>query len=201
MTTIYFVRHAQPNYENHNDLERELTVKGLEDRKYVTAFLLDKPVDVVLSSPYKRSIDTVKDFADRIGLPIGIVPDFRERKVESVWIDDFESFCKQQWADFTYKLSDGESLQEVQERNITALRDALTVYKDKTVVIGTHGTALATILNYFDPSFGYDDFQRVRHFMPWIVQMTFDGEKLIEVKEYNVLEDADVKVKMNGTTS
>ena len=188
MTTIYFVRHAQPNYDNHNDLERELTAKGLKDRKCVTAFLLDKSVDVVLSSPYKRSFDTVKDFADCVGLTIGIVPDFRERKVESVWIDDFESFCKRQWIDFTYKLSDGESLKEVQERNIAALRDVLTVYKDKTVVIGTHGTALATILNYYDPSFGYNDFQRVRHFMPWIVKMTFDGEWLVGIEEYNVFK-------------
>lgn len=189
MTTIYFVRHAQPNYDNHNDLERELTAKGLEDRKRVTAFLLDKSVDVVLSSPYKRSFDTVKDFADRVGLPVGIVLDFRERKVESVWIDDFESFCKQQWADFTYKLSDGESLKEVQERNIAALQEVLANHKDQTVVIGTHGTALSTILNYYDPSFGYNDFQRVRHFMPWIVKMAFDGERLIEIVEYEVFEE------------
>ena len=27
MTTVYFVRHAQPNYENHDDLTRELTEK------------------------------------------------------------------------------------------------------------------------------------------------------------------------------
>lgn len=192
MTTIYFVRHAQPNYDNHNDLERELTAKGLEDRKRVTAFLLDKSVDVVLSSPYKRSFDTVKDFADCVGLTIGIVPDFRERKVQSVWIDDFESFCKQQWTDFTYKLSDGECLQEVQERNIAALQEVLANHKDQTIVIGTHGAALATILNYYDPSFGYDGFQHIRHFMPWIVKMTFDGERLIEIAEHDVFEGADV---------
>ncbi len=189
MTTIYFVRHAQPNYDNHNDLERELTAKGLEDRKRVTAFLMDKSVDVVLSSPYKRAVDTVKDFADRARLNIGIIPDFRERKVESVWIDDFESFCKQQWADFTYKLSDGESLQEVQERNIAALQEVLTDHKDQTIIIGTHGTALATILNYYDSSFGYDDFQRIRHFMPWIVKLTFDGERLIKIEEHDVFEE------------
>ncbi len=192
MTTIYFVRHAQPNYDNHIDLERELTAKGLKDRKRVTAFLLDKSVDVVLSSPYKRAVDTVKDFADCVGLTIGIVPNFRERKVESVWIDDFESFCKQQWTDFTYKLSDGECLQEVQERNITALREVLADHKNQTIVISTHGTALSTILNYYDPSFGYNGFQRIRHFMPWIVQMTFDGERLVEIEEHDVFEGADV---------
>ncbi len=41
MTTIYFVRHAEPNYENHNDRERELTEIGLLDSKKVTKYLSD----------------------------------------------------------------------------------------------------------------------------------------------------------------
>ena len=65
MTTIYFVRHAEPNYNNHDDMSRELTHKGLKDRVLVTDFLADKQIDVVLSSPYKRAVDTVKEFAEK----------------------------------------------------------------------------------------------------------------------------------------
>ena len=65
MTTIYFIRHAEPNYENHDDMTRELSAKGLKDRKLVTGFLADKQIDVVVSSPYKRAIDTIRDFADK----------------------------------------------------------------------------------------------------------------------------------------
>ena len=32
MTHVYFVRHAQPNYENHDDFFRELSPQGLADR-------------------------------------------------------------------------------------------------------------------------------------------------------------------------
>ena len=46
-------------------MTRELTEKGLEDRKLVTEFLWNKNIDLVLSSPYKRSVDTIKDFADK----------------------------------------------------------------------------------------------------------------------------------------
>ena len=122
MTGVYFVRHAEPNYINHNDELRELTEKGLSDRKLVTDFLKDKSIDVVLSSPYKRSIDTVKDFADKYGHQVVTVSDFRERKIDSVWIDDFTAFCQRQWIDFDYKLTDGETLREVQARNINALK-------------------------------------------------------------------------------
>ena len=116
----------------------------------VTKFLVDKHIDVVLSSPYKRAIDTVKDFADSYGIEINVIYDFRERKVESGWIEDFTSFTKMQWNDFTYKLSDGECLQEVQTRNMSALQQVLNKYAGKNIVVGSHGTALSTIINYYD---------------------------------------------------
>ena len=147
MTRIYYVRHAEPNYDNHNDDLRELSPKGLIDRKLVTAFLLDKQINVVVSSPYKRAIDTVKDFSDKSGLEIEIIEDFKERKVDSVWIDDFTAFTKNQWIDFNYKLSDGECLSEVQTRNVQAFIELLNRYQGKNIVVGGHGTALSTIIN------------------------------------------------------
>ena len=188
MTTVYFVRHAQPNYDNHDDMMRELTAKGLEDRKLVTKFLSDKNVDIVLSSPFHRSVDTVRHFADLKGLEIGIVEDFRERRIDSVWIEDFNGFCKKQWEDFSYKLSDGESLAEVQERNIAALNKVLTEYAGKTIVVGSHGTALSTIVNYYDKSFGHAEFEKIRGLMPWVVKFTFEGTECVEIKQYNVFE-------------
>ena len=188
LTTIYFVRHAQPNYENHDDMLRELTAKGLEDRKLVTKFLADKNVDVVLSSPFHRSIDTVRHFADSKGLEIGIIDDFRERRIDSVWIEDFNGFCKKQWDDFTYKLSDGECLAEVQERNISALNQVIKEYAGKTIVVGSHGTALSTIVNYYDNSFGHAEFEKIRGLMPWVVEFSFDGLKCIGIKQFNLFE-------------
>lgn len=187
MTKVYFVRHAEPNYNNHNDALRELSAKGMEDRKLVTEFLVDKHIEVVLSSPYKRAVDTIKDFADRMGLEINIIYDFRERKVESGWIEDFTSFTKMQWNDFTYKLSDGECLQEVQERNISALQQVLNKYAGKNIAVGSHGTALSTIINYFDRSFGYNDFEKIKNVMPWIVEFVFDeNTKCIMIKKHDL---------------
>lgn len=173
MTTVYFIRHAEPNYSNHNDELRELTAKGLEDRKLVTAFLKNKNIHVILSSPYKRAFDTVCDFANECGYSIKTVYDFRERKVDSVWIEDFTAFCKMQWEDFNYKFSDGETLGDVQKRNITALKSVLNQYKEKNIAIGSHGTAMSTIINYYDNSFGYLNFEKIKSLMPWIVKFTF----------------------------
>lgn len=182
MTKVYFVRHAEPNYNNRDDMSRELSAKGMVDREFVTQFLSDKNIEVVLSSPYKRAVDTVAHFADNKGLNIEIVDGFRERKVDSVWIDDFASFSKAQWDDFDYKSSDGESLNEVQIRNISSLNNVLEKYQGKNIAIGSHGTALSTIINYYDKSFGYEDFERIRTVMPWIVEFTFQNDECILIK-------------------
>ena len=86
MTKVYYVRHAEPNYNNHNDALRELTPKGLNDRKLVTKFLADKEINVAVSSPFQRAVDTIKEFTDLEGIKIEVIDGFRERKVDSGWI-------------------------------------------------------------------------------------------------------------------
>ncbi|MGC6177625.1 histidine phosphatase family protein [Lacrimispora sp. 38-1] len=186
MTTIYFIRHAEPDYTNHSDAERQLTQKGIEDSELVTSYLRDRDIDVVFSSPYKRAVDTVRHFADSYHYPIVLVDEFRERKIDSCWIEDYTKFCKMQWENFDYKLTDGESLREVQTRNLEVLIDILKKYKDKSVVIGSHGTALSTVIHYYDPTFDFAQFQQIRYLMPWIVKFTFDDEKLMGIEKIEI---------------
>ncbi|MBQ8598718.1 MAG: histidine phosphatase family protein, partial [Oscillospiraceae bacterium] len=58
----------------------------------------------------------------------------------------------------------------------------------KNVVIATHGTALSTIINYYDDSFGYEDFYRIQDVMPWLVEMQFDGLNFVQWKEHELPE-------------
>ena len=113
---------------------------------------------------------------------------FRERKVDSAWIEDFASFCKAQWTDFDYKLSDGETLREVQTRNIAALNRLLNEHRNSTIVVGSHGTALSTIINFYDKQFGYEDFERIKGLMPWIVKFTFENDGCVDIQSYNLFE-------------
>jgi 2,3-bisphosphoglycerate-dependent phosphoglycerate mutase len=58
-----------------------------------------------------------------------------------------------------------------------------------SVVLGTHGTALSTILNYFDPTYNYESFYRIIDFMPYIIRLDFEGavcvgkEEILAVKK------------------
>ncbi|MBM7642320.1 histidine phosphatase family protein [Streptococcus loxodontisalivarius] len=188
VTTCYFVRHAEPNYDNHNDYERELSEKGERDRHLVTAFLEDKGITAIYSSPYVRAKETVRPLADKLGLAVIERDDFRERKITTDWIEDFQAFSQQQWADFSYKLADGESLSEVATRNIAALEQLLEEHEGQNLVVGSHGTALSTIINHYDKTFAYADFERVKGLMPWIVVFRFEGKTCLSIEEVNLFE-------------
>lgn len=181
MTNVYFVRHAESDNRVHDEMSRPLTEKGIKDRALVSDYLESKGVSVVVSSPYKRAYDTVAEFAYRKGLDIICIDAFKERRIADGWIDDFAAYSKRQWSDFDFRLPTGESLGEVQARNIEALHRLLSAYPDKTIVIGTHGTALSTIVNYFDKTFTYDAFTDMVGLMPWIVHFIFDGDKCISM--------------------
>ena len=177
-TKIIFVRHAQSRY-GADDRTRPLTEAGLQSREIVVESLKGFHIDCFLSSPYKRSIDTIQTAADYFGIPIRTDERFRERKV-GTWD---QGWLKKRWDDFSCAEDGGECLASVQQRNVEALKTVLSENAGRTVVIGTHGTALSTILNYYDHSFGYDDFCRIARWMPYIIELTFDGEKLVGKRE------------------
>jgi len=62
----------------------------------------------------------------------------------------------------------------------------LEVHPGETVVIGTHGTALSTLVDYYRPGFGYQGFDRIRGLMPWVVRMTFDSTACVEMTEIDL---------------
>jgi 2,3-bisphosphoglycerate-dependent phosphoglycerate mutase len=189
MTTVYFIRHAQADDSNRDGRNRPLTEKGLADRKLVTEFLQNKQIDVVFSSPFKRAVDTVCDFAEKNGFKIELIEDFRERKsdIDFARVDyGFEAFMERQWADFSYTYSDGECLADVQSRNIAALGVVLKTYSGKNIVIGTHGTALSTIINFYDKTYGFKDFMAMVDILPWVVRMDFYDDGCISIEKLDL---------------
>lgn len=78
-TNLYFVRHAHSTY-TPDEFGRPLSERGFTDANTVTDLLKNETVDNVYSSPYKRSIQTVKGIAKYIGKEIELVEDVFWRK-------------------------------------------------------------------------------------------------------------------------
>ena len=182
MTKIYFVRHAQPEHAWEDDRTRPLTGEGRRDSAIVFEFFKDKHIDAFYSSPYKRSMDTIADSADFFGKDIITDEDLRER--EKGENGNNHGMFHKRWADHNYHEEGGESIAMVQKRNMRALTEILRDNIDKEVVVGTHGTALSTILNFYDKSFGCDDFLRIVDRMPYVIELDFEGDKLVGKVEH-----------------
>lgn len=186
MATVYFVRHAQPEFSWADDKTRPLTNEGIADSEKVCEALKDVKLTYAISSPYKRSIDTIKHCAESHGLKIDTDERFRER--EKGFNGNNLGMFQKRWEDFDYHEEGGESLRSVQERNISALFELLDSHPKDTIILGTHGTALSTILNYFDHSYNCDSFLRMIDFMPYVIRLDFDGRECVKKKKFLLLK-------------
>ena len=186
MTKVYFVRHAQPEHDWEEDRTRPLTEEGKKDSEIVLEFLKDKKIDTFYCSPYKRSMDTIAEAAAFFTKEI--ITDERLREREKGSDGNNHGMFQKRWADHDYHEDGGESIVMVQNRNIEALNEILADNTDKESVIGTHGTALSTILNFYDNSFGCEDFLRIIDWMPYIIELDFEGDKLVGKHEHCYVE-------------
>lgn len=182
MTKIFFVRHAQPEHSWNDDRTRPLTDEGLKDTLKVLNFFKELNVDCFYSSPYKRSIQTIESTERYFDKEIIVYERLKERIKGPN--GNIQGMFQKRWADKNYCEKDGESLLSVQNRNIAALNDILEHNIGKTVVIGTHGTALSSILNYFDETFSCDSFLRIIDWMPYIVELNFEYKNCIKLFEH-----------------
>lgn len=182
MTRVYFVRHAQSDHELKDERTRPLTEEGKRDSAIVLEFLKNRKINVFYCSPYKRSIDTIADAAAFFGKEI--ITDERLREREKGPEGNNYGMFQKRWADHDYHEDGGESIAMVQKRNVEALNEILSDNPGREIVVGTHGTALSTILNFYDKNFGCEDFLRIIDWMPYIIELDFEGNKLVGKHEH-----------------
>lgn len=187
LTTVYLVRHCQSEFSHRDDRTRSLTAQGMADAAEVARVLRDVPIDAFYCSPYRRSLDTITLAAQGHGLPIRTDERLRERQSgeggNAGFKDAGNTPLRQRWQDFSWCEPGGETLGQTQKRNVEALEALLADNPGKTLAVGTHGTALSTILNFYRPGFGCEDFLRIVDWMPYIVCLTFDGQRLLRFEE------------------
>lgn len=181
MTRLFFVRHAQPQRPWKGDQDRPLSAEGMQDAGQVLEFFRNIPLDIVYSSPYKRSIDTIKSAAEYWCQEIHT--DERLRRRASGIGGSGREMIQKRWEDLDYYEPGGESVRMVQQRNIAAVLEILEQNPNKTIMIGTHGTGLGSVLNYWEPDFGCADFFRIINWMPYILEMNFEGKTYLGSKE------------------
>lgn len=179
-TNIYFVRHAHSIY-TPDELNRPLSEKGYVTSNRVTDLLSQENIDCIISSPFKRAIETVEGIAHFYNKDIIIDERFRERVLSKGAIEDFDKAIYKVWADFNFFFDGGESSYKAQMRGVYGIKEVLSKYPGKNIVIGMHGNIMALIMNYYNKKYDYFFWRNLN--MPDIYKLTFKNEDLLDVKQ------------------
>lgn len=155
MTQIDFIRHGEPDLHIQNDRLRPLTLKGQQQAEKIAEKLKDQPYTLLYSSPLLRARQTMIPLARNKRLSLLTTPLLVERKMPG-WLENFSQYVEEQWSDFSYAKKDGESLKEVQNRYLTFIK---TLPEEGIIAVGSHGTAMSTLVEAFYPQQGYKYFQ------------------------------------------
>ena len=124
-----------------------LSIEGEELASNISKESELQNIDVVISSNYVRAMSTAKYIANANNVNLIVNSAFGERKFGiNSWDDLPTDFGLRQNNDENYKLEDGESQKEVRERVYKALMDVVDKYKDKRIVIVSHGSAILWLL-------------------------------------------------------
>ena len=153
-TTVFFIRHSNSREiklkRRHTLLEcNKNTSLSREGKKLAKEFCKNKylqNIDVLISSDYKRAIETALFFSKNknsyevnslFGERIHGVDNFKDLP------KDFED---RQFQDENYRVGFGESQKEVRSRMYNALLDVLDKNRGKKIAIVSHSTAIAFLI-------------------------------------------------------
>ena len=117
MTNLYFVRHAHSIY-TPDELNRPLSERGFFDVKIVTKLLQTEEIGIVVSSPFKRAVQTVEGIAEYINKEVEIIDGFKERTLTTVPADNFNLAITKVWEDYNFSWESAKKRRESLGKNI-----------------------------------------------------------------------------------
>ena len=151
---LYIARHGQTIWNVQNKVcgitDVELTEKGREQAKALASAVADKNINVIISSPLKRAVETSGIVSDKCNVPIKIDDRLIEQNYgiyEGVDRKD-EAFLNNK-RNFAYKYPNGESMMQVAYRVYGLIDEIKCKYKGKNVLLVSHGGVCRIINTYF----------------------------------------------------
>ena len=212
MTEVYLIRHSE-KYRNFNNIINDDSFQLFNEKIILSIngeMLANKlanmeemsNIDVVFASNYVRSIGTAKYIAYRNKIDVNIDKNFGERIYGINSIDGIiDDFNVKQWNDIDYKLPNGESRRDVTNRMYNALIRVINDYKNKRIVIVSHGTAISFLLDkWCDVFVNYNNDNKMNTKIvfknkiifdnnisaPCVFKIVFDDNNIISIENINI---------------
>jgi 2,3-bisphosphoglycerate-dependent phosphoglycerate mutase len=155
--SVYLVRHCSAEGQ---EPEAALSETGNEQSLRLSAFLAGLGVARIVSSPFKRAVDSARPLAEILGLGIEVDPRLAERQLGLVENGDWCAALRESFDAHKLCLPEGESSRLAQARGVAVLHDVFQGTRLPTAIF-SHGNLLALIANSLDSSIGFDFWQQL----------------------------------------
>ncbi|MDR4889751.1 histidine phosphatase family protein [Fredinandcohnia sp. QZ13] len=155
MKNIYIIRHCEAEGQ---EPEAPLTNNGLTQAADVAAFFEHRKVDRIISSPFKRAIQTIQPLAKEINIEIETNQQLAERVLSSINMPDWFEKLRATFEDFDLAYEGGESSREAANRILGVVDDVLKSDAENTILV-THGGLMSLLLNHYNKNFGFEQWR------------------------------------------
>jgi 2,3-bisphosphoglycerate-dependent phosphoglycerate mutase len=148
---LYLVRHCQAAGQAP---DAPLTPEGIVQAHLLADLLMPLGIDRIVSSPFRRALDSIAPLAARLSLPIERDDRLIERVLSPAPLPDWRAHLRRTFDDDDYCLEGGESSRTATARAAAVLDDARR-HPARATTIVTHGNLLALLLRHFDGRVGF----------------------------------------------
>lgn len=154
---IYLVRHCQAEGQPP---ESQLTADGKKQAEELADYLSLFKVDRIISSPFLRALETIKPYAQKTTIEIETDERLAERVLSANSIPDWFEKLKVTFSDMDLKYEGGESSKEAMDRIVQVVNELIGSDAQSSVIV-THGNIMSLLLNFYNKSFGFDEWQQL----------------------------------------
>jgi 2,3-bisphosphoglycerate-dependent phosphoglycerate mutase len=154
---IYILRHCEAEGQ---PAESQLTERGFKQALDVSEFFSEIKIDRIISSPYKRAIQSIQPLAKRLNVEIEINRQLTERVLSTKNLSDWLEKLSTTFKDIELKFEGGESSQEAMKRIVEVVEEVFNGESKNTIIV-THGNLMSLLLKYYNENFGFDDWQNL----------------------------------------
>ena len=188
MTTIYLINNTltMNNLDYPDDTleqrrqKRILSIEGEKESEELVNIDYLKRTNVIYSSPYVMAVGTAKYLARKLELETIITRELGERVLGAIGDKKIRMVSEMQENDFSYKLSGGESLNDVKRRMTCFINKIKRLEKDKTIAMFTHNVAITSYLSEYCTK-GFNNRLILNYEEEAIIDGAWDGINIIEI--------------------
>ena len=151
---LFVARHGQTTWNVQNKVcgitDVELTEKGIEQAKRLADIVKNHNIDIIISSPLKRAVETSRIVADKNNITLQI----EELLIEQNYgiyegVDRKNDNFLANKRNFAYRYPNGESMMQVAYRIYGLINKIKEQYQRKNILIISHGGICRIIRTYF----------------------------------------------------